>query len=44
MLAPATGKIVSELVRTGRSDTFDISAFAVDRFARGELFWDEAMV
>ncbi len=44
MLAPATGKIVSELVRTGRSDTFDIGAFAVDRFARGALFWDEAMV
>jgi glycine/D-amino acid oxidase-like deaminating enzyme len=44
MLSPATGKIVSELVRTGSSSTFDIRPFAVDRFERGELFWDEAMV
>jgi glycine/D-amino acid oxidase-like deaminating enzyme len=44
MLSPATGHIVSELVRTRRSSTFDIGPFAVDRFTRGELFWDEAMV
>jgi glycine/D-amino acid oxidase-like deaminating enzyme len=44
MLSPATGQIVSELVRSGRCSTFDISPFAVDRFDRGELFWDEAMV
>jgi glycine/D-amino acid oxidase-like deaminating enzyme len=44
MLSPATGKIVSELVRTGTCSTFDIRPFAVDRFGRGELFWDEAMV
>jgi glycine/D-amino acid oxidase-like deaminating enzyme len=44
MLSPATGRILSELVRTGQSTTFDIRPFAVDRFERGELFWDEAMV
>jgi len=44
MLAPAVGKAVSELVRLGACQTFDISAFDVRRFARGELFWDEAMI
>jgi FAD-dependent oxidoreductase domain-containing protein 1 len=44
MMSPATGKIVSELVRTGRSTTFDISIFAPDRFARGALVHDAATI
>lgn len=44
MMAPATGKVVSELIRTGRAETVDVSDLSIDRFARGELFWDEAMI
>jgi FAD-dependent oxidoreductase domain-containing protein 1 len=44
MMAPATGKVVSELIRCGRSETIDISDLSIDRFARGQLFWDEAMI
>ena len=44
MMSPATGKIVSELVRTGRSTTFDISVFAPDRFERGALMHDAATI
>jgi glycine/D-amino acid oxidase-like deaminating enzyme len=44
MMSPATGKIVSELVRLGRSETFDVSVFAPDRFVRGALVHDEATI
>jgi FAD-dependent oxidoreductase domain-containing protein 1 len=44
MMSPATGKIVSELVRTGRSTTFDIAIFAPDRFDRGALIHDAATI
>jgi glycine/D-amino acid oxidase-like deaminating enzyme len=44
MMSPATGKIVSELVRLGRSETFDISVFAPDRFERGALVHDAATI
>ena len=44
MMAPATGKVVSELIRTGRAETVDVSNLSIDRFARGQLFWDEAMI
>jgi FAD-dependent oxidoreductase domain-containing protein 1 len=44
MMSPATGKIVSELVRTGRSDTFNVSIFAPDRFERGALVHDAATI
>ena len=44
MMSPATGKIVSEIVRTGRSTTFDVSIFAPDRFARGALVHDAATI
>jgi FAD-dependent oxidoreductase domain-containing protein 1 len=44
MMAPATGKVMSELIRTGRAETVDVSDLSIDRFARGELFWDEAMI
>jgi FAD-dependent oxidoreductase domain-containing protein 1 len=44
MMSPATGKIVSELVRSGKSATFDISLFAPDRFERGALVHDAATI
>lgn len=44
MLSPATGKIVSELVRLKRSETFEITSFDVRRFARGKLLSDEATI
>ena len=44
MMSPATGVIVSELVRTGRSETFDVSIFAPDRFERGALVHDAATI
>ncbi|MGH9385377.1 MAG: NAD(P)/FAD-dependent oxidoreductase [Vicinamibacterales bacterium] len=42
MMSLATGKIVSELVRLGRSELFDIAIFAPDRFERGALVHDAA--
>lgn len=44
MMSPATGKIVSELVRLGRSETFDVTVFAPDRFDRGALVHDAATI
>ncbi len=44
MMSPATGLVVSELVRHGESRTFDITPFAVDRFARGRLVPDGATI
>ncbi len=36
MLAPAAGKITSELIRLGRSATFDAHPYRLSRFAEGE--------
>lgn len=44
MMSPATGLVVSELVRFGESRTFDITPFAVDRFARGAYVRDGATI
>ena len=44
MMSPATGLVVSELVRHGESRTFDITPFAVDRFERGALVRDGATI
>jgi FAD-dependent oxidoreductase domain-containing protein 1 len=44
MMSPATGLIVSELVRLGASRTFDIAPFAVDRFERGPFVRDGATI
>jgi hypothetical protein len=43
-MAPATGKVLSELIRIGRAETVDVSDLSIERFFRGELFWDEAMI
>lgn len=44
MMSPATGHIVSELIRLGRSETFDITPYAPDRFERGVLLQDDATI
>jgi glycine/D-amino acid oxidase-like deaminating enzyme len=44
MMSPATGKIVSEMVRLAASETFDVSVLAPDRFERGALVHDEATI
>lgn len=44
MMSPATGHIVSEYIRLGRSETFDITPFAPDRFERGVLLRDDATI
>jgi glycine/D-amino acid oxidase-like deaminating enzyme len=44
MMAPATGKAVSDLIRTGASRTIDVSAFRLARFAHGTLLHDDAML
>jgi glycine/D-amino acid oxidase-like deaminating enzyme len=40
MLAPATGKLISELIRLGRYETLDVSAYGLERFATGQLIPD----
>ena len=44
MIAPAVGKVLSELIRTGRADTVDVRCFDAGRFDRDELVHDEAMI
>jgi len=44
MMSPATGKVMSELIRTGRAETVDIAPLAPDRFARHAPFHDAAMI
>jgi len=44
MIAPAVGKVLSELLRTGRADTIDIRCFDPGRFDHGEPVHDEAML
>ena len=44
MIAPAVGKVLSELLRTGRADTIDTRCFDPGRFDHGEPVHDEAML
>lgn len=44
MIAPAVGKVLSELIRTGEARTVDVRCFDAGRFDRGELVHDEAMI
>jgi len=44
MMAPAVGAAMAELIRDGRSMSIDITPFDIGRFARDELFWDDAMI
>jgi len=44
MMSAATGKLMSELIRTNKFETIDASVLVFSRFARHVLFWDEAMI
>ena len=44
MIAPAVGKVLSELIRTGLTETVDVGCFDADWFDRGDLVHDEAMI
>ena len=44
MMAPATGALLSELIRTGTTTTADIGTLGVGRFARGALLDDPATI
>ena len=44
MMAPAAGLAIAELIADGLCTTFDIAPLAVDRFARGQPFLDDALV
>jgi glycine/D-amino acid oxidase-like deaminating enzyme len=44
MMSPATARIVSEWIRLGRSETFDVRIFAPDRFERGVPVHDAATI
>jgi FAD-dependent oxidoreductase domain-containing protein 1 len=44
MMSPATGKVMSEIIREGRATSVDVTPLAADRFARGALFHDGAML
>jgi FAD-dependent oxidoreductase domain-containing protein 1 len=40
MLAPASGKVLSEVIRLGRYETLDATPYRLERFATGELISD----
>lgn len=44
MMAPATGKAMSEVIRLGRSETIDVSCLGLDRFRTGKLIIEEAVI
>jgi len=44
MTSAATGKLMSELIRTGSFETLDASSLSYGRFARNQLLIDEAML
>ena len=44
MMSPATGKVMSELIRTGKFQTVDASRLSFSRFEHNQLFFDEAMI
>jgi sarcosine oxidase subunit beta len=44
MHAPATGKILSDLILTGRTDLIDASLLSIKRFAEGRLIHETAVL
>ena len=44
MHAPATGKILSDLILTGKTDLVDVSLLALSRFAEGKLIHETAVL
>jgi glycine/D-amino acid oxidase-like deaminating enzyme len=44
MHAPATGKILSDLILTGKTDLIDASLLNLSRFAEGRLNYETAVL
>ena len=44
MMAPATGKALSEFIRLNRCETFDLTPLSIARFDNNRPFWDDAML
>lgn len=44
MHAPATGKLIGDLILRGHSDLLDVSVFGLDRFATGKLLEETAVL
>jgi glycine/D-amino acid oxidase-like deaminating enzyme len=44
MHAPATGKVVSDLILRGQSDVVDARVLRLERFAEGELIHETAVL
>jgi sarcosine oxidase subunit beta len=44
MHAPATGKILSDLILTGKSDLVDVSLLGISRFAEGRMIEETAVL
>ncbi len=44
MHAPATGKILSDLILTGKTDLIDVSLLSLKRFAEGRLIHETALL
>ena len=44
MHAPATGKVLSDLILRGRTDIVDAEAFSLNRFATGKLLHETALL
>jgi glycine/D-amino acid oxidase-like deaminating enzyme len=44
MQAPAVGKALSEAIRLGRYETVDVNCLGMDRFERGQLVIEEAVI
>jgi glycine/D-amino acid oxidase-like deaminating enzyme len=44
MMAPATGKVISEIIRLGKSETIDVSCLCLERFREGKLVIEEAVI
>jgi glycine/D-amino acid oxidase-like deaminating enzyme len=44
MVAPATGKVMSELIRLGRYETIDVSCLNPERYRTGKLVVEEAVI
>jgi glycine/D-amino acid oxidase-like deaminating enzyme len=44
MHAPATGKILSDLIITGKTDLMDASLLSLSRFAEGRMIHETAVL
>ncbi len=44
MMAPATGKVMSEMIRLGRCETIDVSCLNLERFKTEKLIIEEAVI